>query len=88
VKLLKGLKRKRKKKLSTFKNNLVADADVASAIRSSWRSKSIQELHVLNVNHVEVTFRFWELSTEEVTIHIQHKEAMLESSRSFVAYTD
>ena len=88
MKLLKGLKRKRKKKLSTFKDNLVADADVAAAIWSSWRSKSIQELHVLNVNNAAVTFRFWELSTAEVTIHILHKEVMLESSRSFVQYTD
>lgn len=88
MKLLKGLKRKRRKKLSTFKYNLVANAEVTADLWSSWRSKSIQELHALDVKNAELKFKFFELSTAEVTIHIQHKEEMEEVARSFIEYKD
>lgn len=80
------IKRKRKKKLSTFKENQRANAEVNADLWSSWRSKLIQELHTFNVTHAEANFKFFELSTAEVTIHIQHKEAMQEAARSFVEY--
>lgn len=84
MKLLKGLKRKRRKKLSTFKDHLIVNAEVTADLWSSWRSKSIQELHALDFKDAELKFKFFELSTEEVTIHIQLKEEMEEVSRSFV----
>ena len=86
MKLLKGLKRKRRKKLSTFKDHLIINAEITADLWSSWRSKSIQELHALDVKNAEVTFKFFEFSTAEVTIHIQHKEEMQEAARSFVEY--
>lgn len=80
------IKRKRKKKLSTYTDNQRANAEVNADLWSSWRSKLIQELHTFNVTHAEANFKFFELSTAEVTIHIQHKEAMQEAARSFVEY--
>jgi len=80
------IKRKRKKKLSTYTDNLIANAELTACLWSSWRSKSIQELHAFNVKQAEANFKFFELSTAEVTIHIQHKEAMQEAARAFVEY--
>ena len=82
----KELKRKHKKKLSTFKDNQRANAELTADLWSSWRSKSIQELHAFDVTYAEANVKFFELSTAEVTIHIQHKEAMQEAARSFVEY--
>lgn len=80
------IKRKRKKKLSTYTDNLIVNAELTAYLWSSWRSKLIQELHAFNVKHAEANFKFFELSTAEANIHVQNKEAMQEAARAFVEY--